>query len=282
MHRALVVLSVLGVGLGLTACGKPAKPNAFSVTTAEPGPGKVAIAAPSKVKAGLVKLTLRNTGPQPHDAAFVRIDGTHSAQELVDVLASSDAPIPDWAHLAGGVSAAKPGETKTAEVNLPPGSYYLVDPGSDDNNNSFAKAGAIQPLEVTGKASTASLPNSTGTVTIVASDYSFAVSDSLKAGTTTIKFQNKGRQPHHLVAAPLMPGKTLLDVNTALRSKDQSGPPPVDFAKGTELQAIDGGASEVTTMTFEKGTYVFTCFLEDRGGGPPHFTLGMLQEVRIS
>jgi len=264
----------------LTACGGSSDPTGFSASTAEPGPGKVEITAPATVKSGLVKLTFKNTGQQPHDSLFVRLDAGHSSQELVDSVANQDAPVPVWAHLAGGVTGVKPGETKTAEVSLSPGSYYLVDPSSDDNNNSFAKAGAVRPVEVTGKTATAKV--SGGSATITANEYSFDVPNGLKAGTTTVKFQNEGRQPHLLVAAPLLPGKTFGDAKTALTSKNPSGPPPLDFSKATGAQAIDGGGSEVTTMTFEKGTYVFACFLTDRGGGPEHTMLGMLQSVTIN
>jgi len=266
--------------MGLTACGGSADPTGFSASAAEPSPGKVEITAPATVKSGLVKLTFKNTGQQPHDAAFVRVDAGHSSQELVDNLANTEAPIPAWAHVGGGVSGVKPGETSTAEISLAPGSYYLVDPGSDDNNKSFAKAGAIRPLEVTGTAANKKV--SGGSVTITAHEYSFDVPVNLKAGKVSVKFQNSGRQPHHLVAVPLMPGKTLGDAKTALSSKDQTGPPPVDFSKAIQAQVIDGGGSEVTTLTFEKGNYIFVCFLTDRGGGPEHFNLGMLQAVSVS
>lgn len=278
MRKAWFAVAVLA--LGLPGCAKSEKPTALAVTTAEPGPGKVQISAPDTVKAGLVEISLKNTGQKPHDALFVRIEGNHSAQELVDVVSSESAPPPDWARLRGGVTAASPGQTKTAQVVLPPGSYYLIDPGSDENNNSFAKAGAVRPLQVTGTASKAAMPKASAAIT--ASDYSFSVPANLKAGTATFEFRNTGAQPHLLVAAPIPAGKTIEDVKAAFASNDPSGPPPLDFEKATGAQAIDGGASEVTTMTFEKGSYAFICFLNNRGGGPPHFTLGMLQAVTVS
>jgi hypothetical protein len=278
MRRAMVLLAVLATEL--VGCGRSTTPTALSVSTAEPSPGRVEITAPARVKAGLVTLTFRNAGELSHDVILVRVDGNHGAQELVDAVSSEDAPPPDWAHLSGGVVSITAGQRRTATLNLRPGSYYLVDTGSDDNNNPFARAGGVRNLEVTGKASTSSLPEADATIT--AKEYSFGAPSDLKAGTSKVRLRNTGRQPHLLFAVPVRPGKNIDDVKAAFTTSDASGPPPIDFEKATGAQGIEGGTSEVTTMTLQKGNYAFICFLNDRGGGPPHFTLGMLQGVTVS
>ena len=35
------------------------------------------------------------------------------------------------------------------------------------------------------------------------------------------------------------------------------------------------------SLTLDQGSYVFLCFINDRTGGAPHFTKGMLQQVDI-
>ncbi len=279
MRRAFILLALLG--LALTACGKSAKTSALAVTTSEPSAGKVEMTAPATVPAGLVKVTFKNAGQQPHDALFVRVDGDHAQQEVVDSVSSQGAPVPDWAHLEGGAGTAAPGQTVSATVNLAPGSHYLVDTQSDDNDNSFAKPGAIRPISVTGKASKADLPDASATIT--AGEYSFGVPTDLKAGTTAVKFENKGAQPHMLLAAPIVAGKSFDDVKAAFASEGPpSGPPPVDFEKVTGAQIIDPGHSEVATISLEKGDYAFVCFMSDRSGGPPHVAKGMIQQVTVS
>jgi plastocyanin len=179
------------------------------------------------------------------------------------------------------VAYVPPGQVKKATMNLLPGSYYVVEAGTDQEDNSFAKAGGIRPLRVTGAASKAGLPSASTTIT--ASEYSFGVPGGLKAGTATVRFENKGRQPHFLLAVPVAAGKTFDEAKAAFTSGGPpSGPPPVDFEKATGAEYLDGGKSLVTTMSFEKGTYLFACFLTDRGGGPPHVELGMIQEVKVS
>lgn len=69
----------------------------FNKTT-EPSAGKVAISAPDSVKAGLLKVLLKNAGKQPHDALLVRVDANHAQRELVDTVSSQDTPSPAAQH----------------------------------------------------------------------------------------------------------------------------------------------------------------------------------------
>jgi len=65
-------------------------------------------------------------------------------------------------------------------------------------------------------------------------------------------------------------------------SSAPSGPPPIDFEKAVSVGALDPGQSEVAGVRFATGSYVFLCFIEDRAGGPPHFTKGMITEYKVS
>jgi hypothetical protein len=277
MRRALIAL--IALGLGTTACGGSSKATSLAVTVTEPAAGRVEMVAPGSVKGGAVEVTLKNSGKAAHDAQLIRVEGNHSQSEVLDIVGSENSPIPTWLHAEGGVGTVGPGQSLSATMRLPAGSYYIVDTNSDENNNSFAKAGGVRTLTVTGGGS-GDLPKA-GT-TITAREYGFAVPKNLKAGTSNVKFQNVGKELHLLVAVPIVPGKTIDDVRQALSSQDSSAPPPVDFEKATGSEVLDGGKSLVTRMTFERGSYAFICFLNDRAGGPPHFTLGMLQEVKVA
>ncbi len=279
MRRGIVATALMG--MGMAACGSSPKPTALSVTESEPAPGAVSVDAPAAVKAGLVTLSLHNTGSAPHGLLLVRVEGDHSAKELVDAVSTQDAPPPDWTRIAGGVNDTPPGTTLSATMNVAPGSYFVVDPDTDDSNNSYARQGAIRPIQVTGKASSAAVPSAD--LTITAREYSFGLPKTVTAGTHTVKFKNTGAQPHMLVAVPMLPGKTLDDVKAGLAQQGpDAGPPPVDFEHATGAQVIDGGLSLVTTMTFQKGDYALLCFMNNRGGGPPHVELGMVQKLTVS
>lgn len=57
--------------------------------------------------------------------------------------------------------------------------------------------------------------------------------------------------------------------------------PPFDQMKGADTAATDGGTSQTTEITRQKGRNVMLCFIEDRAGGPPHFTTWMIGEVNV-
>ncbi len=135
-------------------------------------------------------------------------------------------------------------------------------------------------VTVSGSASTAALPESSGTVT--ASEYTFET-DGLTAGEQTVEFTNDGEQFHHLIAAPIAEGATFDEAIAFLSSEEPpEGPPPVDFEAAQDLAVIGPGTSQTADLNLEAGSYVFMCFLTDRTGGPPHFAQGMAVQVDIT
>jgi hypothetical protein len=59
--------------------------------------------------------------------------------------------------------------------------------------------------------------------------------------------------------------------------------PPINFEKATGFEVLAPGNKLVQqSITLEKGSYAVLCFLNDKAGGPPHFTKGMLQQLDVS
>ena len=113
-------------------------------------------------------------------------------------------------------------------------------------------------------------------------EYEFTT-DGLKAGASSVKFENTGKEFNHVIAAPMLPGKTVDDVTAFFAAEgDTGGPPPLDFEKGVGTAVVGPGNALVADIQLESGNYAMVCFINDRAGGPPHFTLGMLQEVSIT
>jgi len=268
MVAVMAVAAMLGAG-----CSKSS--GSFSVETTSIGKDKYKMTVPQSIPAGLTTVDFKNSIKTVIDAQLVRVDGNHSKDEVVETVSADNAPIPDWLHAEGGVGETPPGASRSATMNLVPGSYYVF--GNTEGNP--IKKGTIAKFKVTGAASSEALPKADKTIT--ANEYSFQIPD-LKEGSQDVEFRNAGKELHILVAAPIMPGKSLEDVKTALASDGPpSGPPPIDFKKATGASVLDPGRALVTKMTFKKGTYVAICFMNDRKGGPPHFKLGMLQEIKI-
>lgn len=255
--------------------------NALEVTMTETD-DEVKIGIPATIKGGVVNLTLRNSGQSLHSLQFAKVNGNHTIAELAAFLqaAESGAPIIDWISEGGGIGTVAPGQTGTASFELSEGRHFVYDDETDTNDKPNAeKTGGIIEVNVT-KGGGGDLPEADATIT--ASEYKFTV-DPLKAGNTTVRFENDGTQYHHLIGAPMLPGKTIDDVKAFFSSEEPpSGPPPIDFDKGVGTAVMDSGRVVVTDLQLQPGDYAIMCFISDRAGGAPHFTLGMLQKVTVA
>lgn len=236
---------------------------------------------PATLKGGNIQLELTNTGKEPHNLAIIRIDGIHSATDVMKVISAEGGPIPSWMHAAGGVNIVGPGGVGRGTVNLGPGKYlFLCTETNEKTHVAHATAGMNVPVTVTG-ARASSLPAATATIT--AKEYGFET-QGLKAGKNVVQFVNAGKEIHHFQLFPIAAGKTMADVKAFLSSKEPpKGAPPMDFEKGGGSGVIEKseGGSELTEVTLQPGHYAMLCFINDRAGGPPHFMKGMLTEVII-
>jgi hypothetical protein len=290
-HGLVVCVSVLAL-LALAACGSSstgkskgaAKTRSVSKTppvvdvTAGGANGTWSFQFPPTITGGVITMRLHNTSASDsHDLQLVRADGAHTADEIKAVVTKDGVPIPDWLHAAGGVGDTAPGQTSEATFRLPAGHYFYFCT-DDTNGTKHAMNGMFGELDVTGN-SGAALPAPTAHVN--ASEYKFDTS-GLKAGDNLVEFKNTGAQLHMVLAAPMQPGKTLADVKTAMSANDQSAPPPIDFEKAVSAEVVDPGQSVFVHWNLSPGKYAMLCFLNDHTGGPPHFTMGMLQEVDIT
>jgi hypothetical protein len=118
---------------------------------------------------------------------------------------------------------------------------------------------------------------------IVASEYTFDVKD-LKPGRQEVLSKNEGRELHHVVGAPINPGRTIDDVRRFAQEQGRpSGPPPIDERSAFSTAVIDGEIEQVIDMNVKKpGKYALLCFIQDRRGGPPQVMKGMIKEVEVN
>jgi hypothetical protein len=291
MVRGVLLAALAAAVVGLAACGdddETAKTTSLTVTETQPAKNRFVVEGIKSVPSGPVKLDFTNNAKGPAELQLVRIDSGHSKDEALKILKQDEGPIPAWFHAAGGVGAIKPGTSGTTTEVLPPGQYYALDDQTQDQGDpSPSEMGALVAFEVTGDSKSGDLPASTATVAAKDKgddEFSWDVS-GLKAGKNTLEFANDSKEElHHLVAFPLLPGKSADDAEKFLATQGKpSGPPPIDFEGGQTTSVLDQKTKEVTTLELAKpGNYVLLCFLGDRDGkGKSHFQEGLIKEVKV-
>jgi plastocyanin len=276
IQLALAGAATLGLAtVGLAACGGD-DGGTQTVTLTATGSGKdVTIEAPDSADPGLAEITLDNGTDEPVDAQLLRVEGEHTPAEVIQAFAATfdGKPIADWLYAGGGVGTVGPNATSTVTEDLEPGTYYVVNTEAGGRPD----PSTLPAFEVAGEASEDELPGTD--VTVRAVDYGFEAT-GLASGENEITFENAGAQPHHILAAPVVPGTTVKSATAFLLSGE--GQPVVQEEGSDGTAVIEGGDSQNATLTLqEPGEYVLYCFISDRQGGPPHVVKGMVDKVTV-
>lgn len=287
--KTLTIVLVALAALALAACGSSKKkssstgstpaqqPTTLSVSVTEKGK-KASYSAPATIKGGLVTVTLQNNGKAPHSAQLAKINGNHTPAEVLKVVGGNNTKTPSWIRGEGGPGTALPGQTSTSTDILPAGNYLIVDGGNMNGPPGYKKltvtAGQSGPLPSTSTSVTAANPGK--------DKYKWQISGPLKAGENRLTFAAKGKDAIHLILAARVTGNpSKAKILAALK---RNGPPPkfIDQKTFTGTSVLDGGKSEVMSLSLTKpGEYVLFCPLSDRDGGKPHLAEGLVTTVNV-
>ena len=269
--RLVYLLLIVCIPLALAACGDDDddgggdSPQVFEVEASDDG-----LTSPSAARPGAIEIRFTNSGKQDHSAQIVSLDG-HTVDEVEKaggMWADDGKPLPEWITFHGGIGNMRPGTSTTAVVELEAGEYAFFD---------IEGRGKKPYSEFTVEGDDADdLPETDGT--IEAREYSFTGS-GLEAGRGQVRFENVGEEPHHLVAAPIRPGKTIGDVRNFV--KTEKGEPPIDEEKTFDTAILSGGSSALIDVDLQAGDYALLCFIPDRAGGPPHAVKGMVSAASV-
>lgn len=274
LSAALAVLAVFA----LAACGDSDEDSDQNLSVTLSGKGKAAkFAAPKTAEAGVAEIGFTNESDKPADMQLIRVEGDHTAAEVVQGLgkAIEGAPFEDWFFGGGGLALVKPGQSATVTQVLEPGTYYVFNTETDGPPDP-SSAGRI---EVTGEASDEELEADTVvTAEDIDDDYLFEA-DGLEAGKHEILFENAGEQPHHLLISPIKGDATAEEIEKAF--KEEKGPPPIEEKGSQSTAVIEGGEAQLVSVDLAPGRYAFYCFITDRDGGKPHALKGMVDEFEV-
>lgn len=115
------------------------------------------------------------------------------------------------------------------------------------------------------------------TVAVTAEEYKFDVESSLPAGPTTIEFTNAGKKPHELLLFSFNGDETLDDV---LKLPEKEAMKVVTVVGGTFAKPGED-AKEPLEADLAPGRYAMICTVSDGKGKPPHFVMGMANEITV-
>ncbi|MGY2897154.1 hypothetical protein [Deinococcus sp. UYEF24] len=274
------LLAPLSLALALSSA--LATPTPLRVTATDKG-----YAAPTRLQAGYVTVTFKNSGKMPVDLGFFRLKpGVTEAHFRAAGTAVATSSVKDASFrlnqlvdAVGGVGDQQPGRSDSATLHLLPETYLMASLDADEKTHKTALSmGYLKAITVTGPEVSNAPAAADYTIKMV--DYRFELPTNAAAGVHTWQVSNAGEEPHFALLAKILPGKTMKDVIAALMSNDQSAPPPVDFQHSSYAQVVTAGQTETVRRNLSKGSYAVVCFVMSEDG-VPHAVMGMAQELVV-
>jgi hypothetical protein len=234
-------------------------------------------AVPDTIPAGLTELRLLNRGTEMHHVMLVRLDAGKTMADLFAAM-QPEAPLPAWAHEAGGPNTPGPGGESNAILRLVAGRYAMICVIPSSDGKPHVMKGMAKEIIVTPATSNTSNANMRVNATMTLFDYAFQLSQPLQPGRQTIRVKNTAEQAHEVVIMKLLPGKKPADVLAWMEKME--GPPPGAPVGGTTPMAR--GEENIITMNLTPGEYGLLCFVSDAKDGKPHLMHGMIAQLTIS
>jgi hypothetical protein len=114
-------------------------------------------------------------------------------------------------------------------------------------------------------------------VAVTAADYAFSAPDTIPAGLTEIRLQNRGSEMHHVFLIRLDGGKSMNDLFAEMKG---DGPLP-SWAKEAGGPNTPGPGGDATAIVrLKAGRYAMICVIPSKDG-KPHVMKGMAKEITV-
>lgn len=134
------------------------------------------------------------------------------------------------------------------------------------------------PADSTRAATDTAAAASPNVVTVTASDFAFAMPDTLASGLTTFRLVNEGPDLHHVMVWRLDAGHTADELVAAIKA---GGPPPAwATAMGGPNSPAPGGES-TAELDLTPGDYLAFCMIPSPDG-VPHLMKGMARAFTVA
>ena len=267
--RMNVSAGLLGVTLLLTSGSVVAAPGdvtEITITTVDHS-----FSAPAQVPAGLVAVTIKNEGHEPHHVQLVRLKDGVTPDQFGQTMQEDFEKALEMVNWVGGPSIVDHGGASTVTLDLDPGTHMLLCFVPNPQGVPHVALGIVGVMQVVpSDEDEATEPEANLTVDLL--DFSYAFSESIEAGKQTWEVVNDGKEIHEISLIRVNDDKTMEDVEHFMHA--MQGPPPFAFAGG--MQAIDPGSSGWLHLDLTPGNYVAICHIPDAKSGQTHAMLGMV------
>jgi hypothetical protein len=272
--KLTVVLVVMALAAACTPAAAPT-PTAVPIPEVTVEVSDSGITAPAEMPAGLVAVTIQNSGQAPAGPIFARLNDGVTQEQFLETMATDESGTAALAMvtLLGGAQAA-PGASARAVYDLQPGNYVAVG----------LAEGPPQIASFTVAAGSSAAPaEPAATVNAELKDFQFTLPDQIKAGAQTWKIENTGGQWHEMGIFKLNEGVTVDDLMAMMMSGEESGGPP-PFEQMAFWSPMSEGQHAWMDVDLPAGTYTVLCFLPDFASTPPvsHLEHGMVRTLTVT
>ena len=255
-------------GVGLTACRESASAAPeLAITSNEYG-----FHMPDSVPAGLVHITLRNTGQDLHEAALVRFTDTIGTAAAYADSIRAHVDFPSNAEDVGGAALTMPGGSSGVWLRLAPGRYAVVCWKGD-----HLTRGMVHDLRVVAtKAAPANPPTATRQLTLV--NFAFTFDAPLTVGRHILHVRNAGSEAHEADMFKATPTTGLREYLAWLDSGEHGLPPVAPVAAFGDIYP---GREAWVELNVTPGRYFILCRVPAKSDGRPHSKHGMFTELSV-
>lgn len=229
---------------------------------------------PAEIPAGLVRMILRNEGPEPHHAQPVRLNDGVTLERFTAELRRDPEAALALVSFPGGPGPVPAGGSQEVTLDLTEGQYVMLCFVESPDGTPHLAKGMITPFRVTGRGADGTSRPVDGEVTL--RDFGFVMPE-VTAGESTLRVTNAGPQVHEIAIVKPLGDTSARDVLAFLR--DPEGSPP--FVPAGGMQALEPGAGGWLHLDLAPGTYVAICLVPDPASGRPHIDLGMIAEFTV-
>ena len=269
----LVATLVVLLTAGLAAGAQEATPGALPALASY-------LELPAEVVAGRYVVTVENASSGLAGAYPIRRPAGVSADQMQAgiqaAIATPEGRVPEWFYetVAVGGPFAPPGAQTQTVVDLEPGPYGVLNPGT----------GVVAALEVTaGPGATPVAPaEPPADLAVEMREYTYVgLPERVAPGPQVWAVTNTGAQPHELALLRAPAGTTFDQVMAVLMAPPDATPVPggVGFAALVPVGGVgylSPGRTAWGVLDLAPGTYVALCFTPDRESGMPHAAMGMV------